>query len=356
MFLREEGNAIELFEKMGIATLKCPDAHVFQHAYGAYIPIFQLRFHRVFLAFFRAIKTIPIYRRCIKTVDPDLVYLNTSLLFPAAIASKQLRKKLIWHLREQIHPGVFGLRRAFLKWCFSKYPDAIISISKTNAKALGLPGCHIVYNSVDLNKFKPDVKTDSLEKEFQIQEKEIVVTFLGGKVNSKGAHLFVQAASLLLTKFNDLRFIIAGEFDPELGKKNNPMEVKVNKFLASRRDIREKIIFTGAIKNVVPILNRSSILVWPATVPHFSRPIMEGMILGKAVVASDFASSREILQNGLEGLLVEPSTQGLVTGITQLLNNPGQAAEMGVIARKKAIELFDEKKNNLSIISIANRL
>lgn len=356
LFLREEGNAIELFEKMGITTFRGPSAHVFQHAYGAYIPIFQLKFHRVFLAFFRAIKAIPIYRNCIKEVDPDLVYLNTSLLFPAAIASKQLNKKLIWHLREQIHPGVLGLRRSFLKWCFSKYPDAIISISKTNAKALGLSKSHIVYNSVDLSKFTLDVDAKSFEEKYQIHANETVITFLGGKVNSKGAHLFVQAANILLTTFNHLRFIIAGEFNPELGKNNNPMELKVNKFLAARSDIREKIIFTGAIKNVVPVLNRSSMLVWPATVPHFSRPIMEGMILGKSVVASNFESSREILQNGVEGLLVNPSVQGLVAGITQLLNNPDKAAEMGVVARKKALQLFDEKKNNLSIIRIANEL
>ena len=64
----------------------------------------------------------------------DLVHLNTSCLLIPAIAAKSLGLKVIWHIREELHSGVFGIRRHIIRKIFHKYSDIIISISRTNAE------------------------------------------------------------------------------------------------------------------------------------------------------------------------------------------------------------------------------
>jgi glycosyltransferase involved in cell wall biosynthesis len=355
LFFESKGGAYKLFEKSGIKCYAFPRGKVFQHAYGAYIPFSGKKFYRPFIAFYRSVFSILPTKRMLKKLDPDIVYLNTSLLFPAAIAAKMLKKKIVWHLREQIHDGNWGFRKQFIRFLFKRLPDEIIAISKTNASVLNIPKAKIVYNSVDLKVFSDSVDVKAFKARFDVPNARII-SFLGGKILSKGAPIFIQTAAQITRKYPDLIFIIAGEIRVDNPNSRNKVEREVYFILKKNPKLIKNLIFTGIIENVAPLLALSTIVTWPATVPHFARPIMEAMVMGKPVVACNFSSTSEILTHNQDGLLVAPKAEEFEKGICYLLENKKKALKMGEYGRVKAIKLFDNNKNDAKILKIVDGL
>jgi glycosyltransferase involved in cell wall biosynthesis len=96
-------------------------------------------------------------------------------------------------------------------------------------------------------------------------------------------------------------------------------------------------------------------LVWPATAPHFARPVMEAMVMGSPVVASNYESTAEIIENGVDGLLVKPIRDKIAEGIIKLIEQPELASRMGKEAREKALAIFNSELNNEIIIKLIKR-
>ena len=66
------------------------------------------------------------------------------------------------------------------------------------------------------------------------------------------------------------------------------------------------------------------------------------MSAGAAIVASDTAPLREVIQHGENGLLVDFfSVDGLVVSVCRLLEDPGQRARLGTAARATASAGYD---------------
>lgn len=68
--------------------------------------------------------------------------------------------------------------------------------------------------------------------------------------------------------------------------------------------------------------------------------IIDSMAMGVPVIASDMAITRELVENGADGLLVTPdSPRALAVGMTALLDDPAKASAIG----KKARMSFEKK-------------
>lgn len=344
LFFLKKGNAYKLFKKNNIKCIYFEKGRVFQHAYGAYIPLINLKFYRPIIAFLRALYSIYPSYKFLKKLNPDILYLNTSLLFPFAIASKFLSIKNIWHIREQIHSGVFGIRKRFLVSIIKHLSDKIIIISKTNKIALGLKNAKLIYNSTSKNNIIPENEIINFKNKYNIRSKKII-TFLGGNVRSKGGDIMVSSFSELIDEFDDIILVYAGKFSINNNEKLNVIEKNVREIISTNKKLSEKIIFTGALSDVRPLLKITNILVWPATTPHFSRPLMEGMMMGKIVIGSDFPSTREIIKDNITGFLIKPNSQSVLSKLRYIIRNFDDFNNIGLNARKKAVKLFDASIN-----------
>ena len=70
--------------------------------------------------------------------------------------------------------------------------------------------------------------------------------------------------------------------------------------------------------------------------------LIEAMSVGAAIVASDTAPVREVIDNGVNGELVDFfDTNGLVAAMIRLLEQPAERARMGAAARQKAQTHYD---------------
>lgn len=354
LFYGKQGNAFSWFKKNKIKCYNFENGKTFQHANGAYIPILQKRPYRVFTIFLKAIFSIRETKDLISKINPDLVYLNTSLLFPAAIASKLLNIRVVWHIREQLHDGVFGLRNFFLRKCFTNFSDKLICISKTNAKKIRAKCCNVIYNSTDHDMVFKSNKISMIKKRYNIKDQKVIL-FLGGNVKSKGADILFKAISKLALKNPNFILLVVGKFSIDK-MQSNRIEKRVINIVRKNKIILENVRFTGVLEDVRDVLQISDILVWPAKTSHFARPIIEAMMTQTLVVASDFESTREIIENGNTGFLVKPDYLSFFNCLNEILSKNNFHEEITFNAKEKAISLF-HKKNNLKInLDLINEL
>jgi glycosyltransferase involved in cell wall biosynthesis len=108
---------------------------------------------------------------------------------------------------------------------------------------------------------------------------------------------------------------------------------------------------------VPQIIAATDIIVFPSTVPHFARPIIEASAMAKPVVASDIGGPRELVVPDETGLLIPPeSPEKLAEAIISLLDNPELMIRMGEKGYQHASNKFDAKVNSERTFAVYDEL
>jgi glycosyltransferase involved in cell wall biosynthesis len=80
-----------------------------------------------------------------------------------------------------------------------------------------------------------------------------------------------------------------------------------------------------------------------STAPEpFGRVIVEGMLAGRPVIATNHGGATEILRNGVTGFLVEPGNPSALAGVLERIKaDPDAAGRVASAGREDARERFD---------------
>jgi len=252
----------------------------------------------------------------------------------------------VWHLQDIPSENfLFGLGRFFLNFCGIILPKKIIVISE-GVKEIFCDSLQkkvvIIHNGIDMSKFKIR-KIDSFQKtkkKLRIEDSEIVIGMTSRIVPWKGHKVFLQAAKVITEKFSNTKFIIAG--DTTFGKRSYLYELKE---LAKKLGIQNKIIFAGFVENIEDILGVIDILVHCSIRPEpFGLDIIEAMACGKPVIATNIGAPKEIIENNIDGILVNPNAPDeLSNAIICLSESSERRNEIGKLASLKVENKFDIK-------------
>ena len=150
-------------------------------------------------------------------------------------------------------------------------------------------------------------------------------------VPQKGVDVALEALARLRPHHPDLHLVVLGE-GPERGRlERRAVELGVN----------EAVSFPGRAGDVAEWLRRSELLVHPARWEGFGIALLEAMLAGLPVVASEVSSIPEVVIDGATGLLVRPDDAvALATAIESLLANPTRARELGEAGRARVLDSF----------------
>jgi L-malate glycosyltransferase len=113
--------------------------------------------------------------------------------------------------------------------------------------------------------------------------------------------------------------------------------------LAAELQLGERVIFTGALDRheVVKRLHGCAVSVLPSRSEPFGIAIVEAMACGKAVVGSRTGGIPEIIEDGRDGLLVDPDDPDALAGaIQRLLSDATLRGELGSRASAKVRAQF----------------
>ncbi|WP_341677801.1 glycosyltransferase family 4 protein [Niveibacterium sp. SC-1] len=158
---------------------------------------------------------------------------------------------------------------------------------------------------------------------------------------SKGVGEFVAAAALVRARHPEVRFLLAGAADP-----GNPESVDAASIARWKSDAIVELL--GQRSDVVALQQGCSIAVLASTQGEgMPRALLEAAACARPMVATDVPGCRELVQSGVNGLLVPPGdAAALAQAILALLDDAERAREMGRKARARVeAELSDERIN-----------
>lgn len=353
-----ESEATELFRREGIETIVDARLHDFSHTNVLWYPWWQLP--KLLLRAWQWPWTLFRARRLLRGGAWDAVHLNTSTLTAFGFAAKAEGLRVIWHIREPLHPGYLGLRRALIRRAIDRCADLVLPICRHDAAQLRpSPRIHVVYNFIDFAQFDAAIDGGGIREELGIAADAPVVLMLGGINPIKGTRAFVAAGLEVLRQFPAAVFLVAGAV-PDDGFRNRISGQRVYRDLVRSlipAAMSSSIRFLGVRNDIPKLLAASDILCFPSTVPHFARPVIEASAMGVPVVASDLGGPQELVRDGETGLLVPAGdAAALATGIGRLLGDPGRAAAMGRAGILFAREHFDATRNTAEVLRLYDRL
>ena len=185
-------------------------------------------------------------------------------------------------------------------------------------------------NGVDTRKFTPGAASDQLVADLGLQGK-LVFGYIGTFFNYEGLDLLAEAFEKLAGKFPPLILMLVGdgELTPKL------------KELASKSAYTDRIIFTGRIKNdlIVDYYKLFDLLVLPrrdAREANLVTPLkpLEIMSMAKPLIASDVGGQKEIVEDGVNGMLFRcEQIDDLERKCETLISNETYRSELGKRSR-----------------------
>jgi len=221
-----------------------------------------------------------------------------------------------------------------------KRSDALIAVSKytteelTELYGIGEEKLHVIYNGVDVHKFKPKRGKAGLRREFGLEEEQKIVLFVGRLYYRKGLEILLRSIPPILQEFEDVKFAISG--------KGYKKKEELRK-LAKKLEIEESVTFLGYIpdEKLPDLYAASDIFVLPALYENFPFAILEAQATGLPVISTKVGGIPEFLTDNENGFLVDPgdSTQ-LTQRILTLLQDPNLAKELGRRGRNFIEEKF----------------
>ncbi len=228
------------------------------------------------------------------------------------------------------------LFRAKLTFPFS---DVIIGNSEAGLRAYYAPKSKslCIHNGFDFNRIKKLKDSGEIRRQFQINTKYLI-GMIAAFTDRKDYFSYIEAAQKIIRKRNDVSFMAIG---------GGPNLEKVKEMVPE--DIKDKIIFTGPQFDVESIINVFDIGVLSTNIDvhgeGISNSIMEYMVLGKPVVATEGGGTNEIVVDNQTGFLIPPkSPEIMAEKFIELLENPEKANQMGEAGRKRVYENFNLEK------------
>ena len=160
---------------------------------------------------------------------------------------------------------------------------------------------------------------------------------IGRLLWDKGVAEYVDAARRLREKYPYAHFQLLGPVGVD-----NPSAITLDEVQAWQRE--GVIDYLGEAQDVRAFIGNADCVVLPSYREGVPRTLMEASAMGRPIVATDVPGCREVVENGVTGLLCEvKSADSLAQQLERLLLSSHMArAEMGVAGRAKVAREFDE--------------
>lgn len=220
-----------------------------------------------------------------------------------------------------------------------KRADVLTSPSRSMAELIspdwGLVKIEVIPNPIDERIFFPSSEAGGDGR---------TVLYVGRLEKRKGVDVLVEAFWRVVEEFPSARLLLVGS-DTRIddGKHSSFVDYLRTKL----GDAGESVKFVGRVdrEELVGYYQRSEICVIPSVVfENFPYTCLEAMACGKPVVASDCGGIREMIEDGVNGLLVPPGdVVALSEALIRLLTDRSLSLEMGRRARERVERLYSRK-------------
>jgi len=214
-----------------------------------------------------------------------------------------------------------------------------------------------VYDGIDVEKFQKRVNKNREEvlEEFKIDNNSYLIGLVGNIREWKGQELLIDSLQILKKNVPNFVCLLIGDV-----AKNTDADVKFKQRLAEKiaeYGIEDMVIFTGYRSDVPDLVNALDVQINSSIEPDpFPHVILEGMALGKVVIATNLGGAVESIEDGVTGYLVsKDNSQNLAIKIEKVLLDKNSRKNMSIKASER-IKMFSMERNVSEIENIYNGL
>lgn len=277
----------------------------------------------------------------------DMIIINTRFYLISALGCNIAKKLNIKSYVIEHGSAYLTLNNKVIDFFIKIYEHFITSIIKRNCS--GFIGASEAGNRW-LNTFK--IKSITTwnnaivykNEKFKKSDNPIIISFIGRVIRQKGITIILEAFEKLKEKYENIELHIAGDGDlyKELSEKYKYQEIKFYGHVDSTK--------------VYEILKKSNIVLMPSFHPEgLSYSLLEAGMYETAVIASNLGAFKDVLEDGKDGLLIEPTFDNLYIAIEKLLNNKKLREKLAKNLKSKIIENYTWESTGNKIANFINK-
>lgn len=230
----------------------------------------------------------------VKEIKPHIIHSHACL--SARIAAYLRGNRKVIYTRHSLLPVSKGIKTT-LKTLLSRIlSNKVIAVSKAVKNNLIAEGereedIYLVYNGVDLPNRSYDI--DELRNKYNVSNKDIIITLVGRLETVKGQEHLLKIIEILKDKTHGFKVLLVGE-----GSNRVNLETYV-------KEKELPVDFLGHINTIDEIYSLSDIIVNTSNSEALSFATLEGFSHKKPVVAFDIDGINEVIDDGVDGYLVD---------------------------------------------------
>jgi glycosyltransferase involved in cell wall biosynthesis len=291
--------------------------------------------------------------RTFRRIRPDIVHThNPKPGVYGRLAARAARVPVVVNTVHGLYalPGDRAAKRAFvygLEWIASRGSDAELVQNVEDMpvlRRLHVPErkLHLLGNGIDLVRFDPSrvdaSRSKELRAEWGIPDDAVVCGVVGRLVWEKGYREVFDATRQLKARVPDLHFVVVGPSDADKSDGITDADLA-----AAARGAN--LTFLGMRHDVDDCYGAFDMFALASHREGFPRAAMEAAALGLPVVATDIRGCRQVVDDGVNGVLVPPrDATRLAAAIETLATDAALRTRMGDAGRVKARADFDQQR------------
>ena len=268
-------------------------------------------------------------RKLISRYKPDIVYCHSSKagaigrLANIGLKNREGKRNITVY---NAHGWAFNMKGAdkkligayvMIEKMLAPVTDSIVCISEFEKNtALAHEICepsklHVIYNGID---FDEECVVHTKPRDMNvIPDDAFVVGTVGRLATQKAPDIFVKAASIIKQRIPEAFFVIVGD---GLNRKETEKLVK-------EYDLRDCFLITGWVNDPFNYICNFDVAMLMSRWEGFGLVLPEYMLIRKPIVASNVDAIPEIIQDGVNGLLVEREDYyGAAEAVVRLHDDP----------------------------------
>jgi len=236
--------------------------------------------------------------------------------------------------------GYFGpLKRAFFIWLerlTSRITDRIICLTEgemADHLSFRIAPEHaflVCPSGVDIESFKKKGNTriaQGVRKKLGIPEEGLVVGTVGRHVKVKGHQVLLAAFRKMLEKRPNVLLCLLGD---------GPLKGDLER-TAQEWEIMDRVRFIPWETDPRPVMSLYDIFVFPSLNEGMGRALVEAMAMAKPVIATRTGGIPDLVQEGVNGILVPPGDESsLADAMLTLAERPWRMQRMGEMSETLA--------------------
>lgn len=239
-------------------------------------------------------------------------------------------------LRQERGRVVGAVSAAAARWAL-RGADAVVAVSDGIARYVeeeGVPVDRItvIRNGFDFDRLPGGPPAD--RSALGWSEDDVVVGTLAALQPRKGLLFLIEAARMVIAANPRVRIFIAGE-----GPQRAEIEAAIRAAGVSGR-----VSLLGHRDDGLDLVRASDLFVLPSLFEGLPRSLLEALAVGTASIVTDIGGSREVVEDGVSGLVVPPGdAAALAAAIGRLAEDGTLRARLAAAGARRVRESFDAR-------------